>query len=87
MKTTIRDGFCFIEACGLLLKFPATDDSMSDDRVEIRCGGSRVFVEYHDDGPCVGKVEYITNEEHWSSPNGCHEDCPACAAESEGWND
>lgn len=19
--------------------------------------------------------------EHWSSPNGCHEDCPACAAE------
>ncbi len=21
--------------------------------------------------------------EHWSSPNGCHEDCPACAAEPE----
>lgn len=21
--------------------------------------------------------------EHWSSPNGCHEDCPACAAESD----
>jgi hypothetical protein len=19
--------------------------------------------------------------DHWSSPNGCHEDCPACAAE------
>lgn len=23
-------------------------------------------------------------EDHWSSPNGCHEDCPACAA---GWYD
>jgi hypothetical protein len=22
-------------------------------------------------------------EDHWSSPNGCHEDCPACAAEAE----
>lgn len=21
--------------------------------------------------------------EHWSSPNGCHEDCPACAEERE----
>lgn len=21
--------------------------------------------------------------EHWSSPNGCHEDCPACEAEDE----
>lgn len=21
--------------------------------------------------------------EHWSSPNGCHEDCPACAEEAE----
>ena len=20
--------------------------------------------------------------EHWSSPNGCHEDCPACASET-----
>ena len=21
--------------------------------------------------------------DHWSSPNGCHPDCPACAAEEE----
>lgn len=21
--------------------------------------------------------------DHWSSYNGCHEDCPACAAESD----
>lgn len=21
--------------------------------------------------------------DHWSSPNGCHPDCPACAAERE----
>ena len=25
--------------------------------------------------------------EHWSSPNGCHPDCPACAAENENEND
>jgi len=24
---------------------------------------------------------YQANEDHWSSPNGCHEDCPACADE------
>lgn len=22
----------------------------------------------------------MPEQEHWSSPNGCHEDCPACAA-------
>ncbi len=25
----------------------------------------------------------MSDEDHWSSPNGCHEDCPACAAEQE----
>jgi hypothetical protein len=23
----------------------------------------------------------MPEQEHWSSPNGCHEDCPACEAE------
>lgn len=25
--------------------------------------------------------ETTRQSEHWSSPNGCHEDCPACAEE------
>ena|ERR1041385_7004059 len=25
---------------------------------------------------------YQADADHWSSPNGCHEDCPACAEES-----
>jgi len=30
----------------------------------------------------VGENSYDDDDyEHWSSPNGCHPDCPACAAE------
>ena len=29
------------------------------------------------------KMEGLTGLDHWSSPNGCHDDCPACAAELE----
>jgi hypothetical protein len=25
------------------------------------------------------------SHEHWSSPNGCHDDCPACLLESPRW--
>lgn len=28
------------------------------------------------------KRPVVEFEEHWSSPNGCHEDCPACAVEA-----
>jgi hypothetical protein len=29
------------------------------------------------------KMEGLTDLEHWSSPDGCHENCPACEAEKE----
>lgn len=60
MKLRIEDGWAIVEACGLTLKFPATDDTMSDDRVEITCGGSRVFVERHDNGPLVSAIEHVS---------------------------
>ncbi len=27
--------------------------------------------------------DFESSQDHWSSPNGCHEDCPACAEEAE----
>ena len=33
------------------------------------------------DGPVSGAPKNAPD--HWSSPNGCHEDCPACTEERE----
>lgn len=50
--TTIR--------CGELEIIVPTDlSSGADERAEIRCNGSRVFVESHDNGPLVSKIEYF----------------------------
>lgn len=35
------------------------EESGADNRVEIRCNGSRVFVEAHDNGPLVSAVEEV----------------------------
>lgn len=37
-------------------------------------------VEYREDWPGLEEEDEL---DHMSSPNGCHEDCPACAAEKE----
>ena len=60
MKMRIENGWCVIEAAGLEIRVPADDDSGADDRAEIICGGSRVWVEYHDDGPLVSAVERVS---------------------------
>lgn len=28
-----------------------------------------------------GDDDFESSQDHWSSPNGCHDDCPACAEE------
>lgn len=55
--TTQTDGFTRIAVAGLTIVVPTTDDSMADDRAEIRCGDSRVFVESHVDGLLIGAPE------------------------------
>jgi hypothetical protein len=55
--TTDELGWTTIEAAGLTIIVPTTDDAMADDRAEIRCNGSRIWVESHDDGPLVSPVE------------------------------
>ena len=55
--TTGDDGFTRIEVAGLEIIVPTNTEDMGDDRAEIRCGGSRVFVESHDDGPLVSAIE------------------------------
>ena len=56
--TTGDDGFTRIEVAGLEIIIPTNDKSMGDDRAEVRCGGSRVFIEFHDDGPLVSAIEH-----------------------------
>lgn len=55
--TTQRDGFTRIEVSGLVLLMPTDDDSMGDDRIEIRCGGTRLWVEVVDDALHVSPSE------------------------------
>ncbi len=62
MKLTIENGFAIIETCGMTIKFPADDMDGSDDRVEIRCGQGRVFVEKYHDGPLVSALEKYSGE-------------------------
>lgn len=38
--------------------------SGADERAEIRCNGSRVFVEAHDNGPLISAVEYYKDLVH-----------------------
>jgi hypothetical protein len=59
MNLKIENGWTVIETCGMTLRFPAESDSMADDRVEISCGGSRLFVESHEDGPLVSAIEKV----------------------------
>jgi len=59
MKLTIENGWATIEAAGLIIRVPAKDDSMADDRAEIICNGHRVYVESHDDGPLVTGPEPV----------------------------
>ena len=60
MNLRIENGWVLIKACGLTLRFPHEEVSMADDRVEITCGGSRVYVESHDDGPLVSAIEKVS---------------------------
>lgn len=58
--TQDKNGWTTI-VCGALTIIVPTDlDSGADERAEIRCNGSRVFVEAHDDGPLVSAVEYFS---------------------------
>lgn len=54
---TQENGFTRIEAAGLVILVPTCQTAMGDGRAEIRCGGSRLWVEYHDDGPLASSVE------------------------------
>ncbi len=52
MKFVIKDGWAVIQAVGLTIVVPAEEDSMTDDRVEIRLadGDERMWIEKTDDG-------------------------------------
>lgn len=65
MKLEIINGWAIVQSGELVMKFPAEDDSGADDRIEIRCGSSRVFIESHDDGPLVSEIEKFKRESDW----------------------
>jgi hypothetical protein len=54
---TARDGWLIIRVGQLELVVPAGLDAGQDERVEVRCNGSRLWVESHDDGPLVSAIE------------------------------
>jgi len=65
-KTTVtRDanGWTTIRCGELTIIVPTDLSGGADERAEIRCNGSRVFVESHDDGPLVSQIERIAGEE------------------------
>lgn len=53
----LKTGFYTITCGTLVIVLPDTLEDGADERAEIRCNGSRVFVEAHDDGPLVSTVE------------------------------
>lgn len=59
-KIEFGDGFIVISCGELRVIVPASLDHGEDERAEIQCNGSRVFVESHDDGPLVSAIERFT---------------------------
>ena len=52
------DGWTIIQTGELEIKIPTDlEESGADNRIEVRCNGSRVWVEAHDNGPLVSAVE------------------------------
>jgi len=59
--TNDNNGWTTIRCGALEIVVPTTLDDGADERAEIRCNGSRVFVESHDDGPLVSAIERFTS--------------------------
>lgn len=59
MQTTVtaQDGWLTIRCGELEIIVPDGLDNGQDERAEVRCNGSRLWVESHDDGPLVSAIE------------------------------
>lgn len=60
MKLDIRNGFAHITVGEITVVAPADDYAGGDERLEIRLGDQRVFVEASDDGLSISAVERFT---------------------------